>query len=107
MLDFRYEDEEEKRQDVESKRQYLLNRSKEKRAKDAEMMAKIKYISFLFSSSFPQKDFHERQNFELDPNKPISVMSSKSSQCRKLHAGLSLLHVPLLFPSILDRYCFA
>ena len=43
MLDFRCEDEEEKRQDVESKRQYLLNRSKEKRAKDAEMMAKIKY----------------------------------------------------------------
>ncbi|CAF4469922.1 unnamed protein product, partial [Rotaria magnacalcarata] len=37
-----YEDEEEKRQDVESKRQYLLNRSKEKRVKDAEMMAKIK-----------------------------------------------------------------
>jgi hypothetical protein len=39
---FRYEDEEDKRQDIESKRQYLLNRSKEKRAKDAEMMAKIK-----------------------------------------------------------------
>ncbi|CAF4828677.1 unnamed protein product, partial [Rotaria magnacalcarata] len=37
-----YEDEEEKRQDVESKRQYLLNRSKEKRVKDTEMMAKIK-----------------------------------------------------------------
>jgi hypothetical protein len=38
----RYEDEEEKKQDIESKRQYLLNRSKEKRVKDAEMMAKIK-----------------------------------------------------------------
>jgi len=38
---FRYEQEEDKRQEFESKRQYLLNRSKEKRAKDAEMMAKI------------------------------------------------------------------
>jgi len=41
-LFYRYEEEEEKRQDVESKRQYLLNRSKEKRAKDAEMMARFK-----------------------------------------------------------------
>ncbi|CAF3645652.1 unnamed protein product [Rotaria sordida] len=38
----KYEEEEEKRQDLESKRQYLLNRSKEKRTKDADMMAKIK-----------------------------------------------------------------
>jgi len=38
----RYEEEEEKKQEFESKRQYLLNRSKEKRAKDAEMTAKIK-----------------------------------------------------------------
>lgn len=46
---FRYEEEEDKRQDVESKRQYLLNRSKEKRVKDAEMMMKIKYVVFWFS----------------------------------------------------------
>jgi hypothetical protein len=38
----RSEAEEEKRQEYESKRQYLLNRSKEKRAKDEETMAKIK-----------------------------------------------------------------
>jgi hypothetical protein len=38
----RYEEEEEKRQEFDSKRKYLLNRSKEKRAKDAEMMTKIK-----------------------------------------------------------------
>ncbi|CAF1589033.1 unnamed protein product, partial [Didymodactylos carnosus] len=37
-----YEEEEEKRQEIESKRQYLLDRSKEKRLKDVEMMAKIR-----------------------------------------------------------------
>jgi hypothetical protein len=41
-LNDRYEEEDDKRQEFESKRQYLLNRSKEKRAKDAEMMSKIK-----------------------------------------------------------------
>ncbi|CAF4000149.1 unnamed protein product [Adineta steineri] len=38
----KYEDDEGKRQELESKRQYLLNRSKEKRAKDAELEARIK-----------------------------------------------------------------
>jgi hypothetical protein len=41
-VDYRYEEDEDKRQDFESKRQYLLNRSKEKRAKDADMMTKLK-----------------------------------------------------------------
>ena len=38
----RFEADEEKKHELESKRQYLLNRSKDKRAKDADMMARIK-----------------------------------------------------------------
>ena len=64
---FRYEEEEDKRQDVEAKRQYLLNRSKEKRAKDADMMSKIKYVFLSICDLFFSNENHSSKR-KTKPN---------------------------------------